>query len=133
MQRRNQTTPFFCLSHPFFGSSFFWFCVGRFEEPRRLRGARAFARNRRRQRRRRRRCRAKTKKPGDVLLSHIVTHAVPSTQKSLTSDFGMGSGVGSSLISPARLKEAIKIRHQPHTLSSGEGRCGAFRSKGAGR
>ena len=43
------------------------------------------------------------KKAGDVLLSHAVTHAVPSTQKSLTSEFGMGSGVASSLISPARL------------------------------
>ena len=45
------------------------------------------------------------KKAGDVLLSHAVTHAVPSTQKSLTSEFGMGSGVASSLISPARLKK----------------------------
>ena len=43
------------------------------------------------------------KKAGDVLLSHAVTHAVPSTQKSLTTEFGMGSGVASSLLSPARL------------------------------
>ena len=33
------------------------------------------------------------KKAGDVLLSHTVTRAVPSTQKSLTSEFWMGSGV----------------------------------------
>ena len=45
------------------------------------------------------------KKAGDVLLSHTVTHAVPSTQKSLTSEFGMGSGVASLLLSPARLKK----------------------------
>ena len=45
------------------------------------------------------------KKAGDVLLSHAVAHAVPSTQKSLTTEFGMGSGVASSLLSPARLKK----------------------------
>ena len=48
------------------------------------------------------------KKAGDVLLSHTVTHAVPSTQKSLTSEFGMGSGVASSLLSPARFKKAVE-------------------------
>ena len=52
----------------------------------------------------------KQKKAGDVLLSHIVTHAVPSTQKSLTSEFGMGSGVASSLLSPARLKKAKEFQ-----------------------
>ena len=49
------------------------------------------------------------KKAGDVLLSHTVTHAVPSTQKSLTSEFGMESGVASSLLSPARLKKRFLI------------------------
>ncbi len=34
---------------------------------------------------------------GDDLLSHIVTHAVPSALKSLTSVFGMGTGGASSL------------------------------------
>jgi hypothetical protein len=34
---------------------------------------------------------------GDDLLSHIVTHAVPSALKSLTSVFGMGTGGSSSL------------------------------------
>ena len=54
-------------------------------------------------------CRKKgKKKAGDVLLSHTVTHAVPSTQKSLTSEFGMGSGVASSLLSPARFKKAVE-------------------------
>jgi len=36
-------------------------------------------------------------KPGSVLLSHTVTHAVPSAMRSLTSVFGMGTGVASSL------------------------------------
>ncbi len=34
---------------------------------------------------------------GGDLLSHTVTHAVPSAQKSLTSVFGMGTGGSSSL------------------------------------
>jgi DNA-binding transcriptional LysR family regulator len=38
--------------------------------------------------------------PGDVLLSHTATRAVPSAPKSLTSEFGMGSGVASSKSSP---------------------------------
>ncbi len=39
-------------------------------------------------------------KNGDDLLSHTVTHAVPSALKSLTSVFGMGTGGASSLWSP---------------------------------
>ncbi len=31
--------------------------------------------------------------PGNVLLSHIATHAVPSAIRGLTSVFGMGTGV----------------------------------------
>jgi hypothetical protein len=34
---------------------------------------------------------------GDVLLSHTVTHAVPSALKGLTSVFGMETGVSPSL------------------------------------
>ena len=49
------------------------------------------------------RLRTGKKKAGDVLLSHAAAHAVPSTQKSLTAEFGMGSGVASLLLSPARL------------------------------
>ena len=37
------------------------------------------------------------KKFGGVLLSHTVTRAVPSAQKSLTTVFGMGTGGSSSL------------------------------------
>ena len=35
--------------------------------------------------------------PGDDLLSHTVTHAVPSALKGLTSVFGKGTGVAPSL------------------------------------
>ena len=35
------------------------------------------------------------KKPGNVLLSHTVARAVPSALGSLTSVFGMGTGVSS--------------------------------------
>ncbi len=38
--------------------------------------------------------------PGGVLLSHTVTRAVPSALKSLTSVFGMGTGVSSSPLPP---------------------------------
>ncbi len=37
------------------------------------------------------------KKPGNYLLSHQVTSAVPSAPKGLTSVFGMGTGVSPSL------------------------------------
>ena len=37
---------------------------------------------------------------GDVLLSQAVTHQVSSALKSLTSVFGMGTGVSSLLLSP---------------------------------
>ena len=40
---------------------------------------------------------------GGVLLSHIVSHAVPSALKILTSVFGMGTGVASSLSPPKNL------------------------------
>ena len=43
------------------------------------------------------------KNPGDVLLSHTASRAVPSAPKSLTSEFGMGSGVASSKSSPETL------------------------------
>jgi hypothetical protein len=45
----------------------------------------------------------KKKKPGDDLLSHSVARAVSSALKSLTSGFGMGPGVSSSLWSPGIL------------------------------
>ena len=40
---------------------------------------------------------------GNVLLSHTVTHAVPSALKDLTSVFGMGTGVSPSPWSPRTL------------------------------
>ena len=39
---------------------------------------------------------------GNVLLSHTVSHAVPSALKGLTSVFGMGTGVSPSLWSPRK-------------------------------
>ena len=43
------------------------------------------------------------KDSGGDLLSHAASHAVPSALKSLTSVFGMGTGVSSSLLPPKRL------------------------------
>ena len=43
------------------------------------------------------------KDSGGDLLSHAVSHAVPSALKSLTSVFGMGTGVSSSLLPPKTL------------------------------
>ncbi len=40
------------------------------------------------------------KNPGGVLLSHTVTHAVPSALEGLTSVFGMGTGVTPPLSPP---------------------------------
>ena len=40
---------------------------------------------------------------GNDLLSHTVTHAVPSALKSLTAVFGMGTGGPSSLWSPKKM------------------------------
>ena len=44
---------------------------------------------------------------GNVLLSHTVTHAVPSALKGLTSVFGMGTGVTPSPWSPRNLKTGV--------------------------
>ena len=46
---------------------------------------------------------------GNVLLSHTVTHAVPSALKGLTSVFGMGTGVTPSLWSPRNSIYKIEI------------------------
>ena len=50
----------------------------------------------------------KKKESGGDLLSHTVTHAVPSAQRGLTSVFGMGTGVTLSLLPPKKIGEAIK-------------------------
>jgi hypothetical protein len=48
--------------------------------------------------------------PGDFLLSHAVTRAVPSAPTGLTSVFGMGTGVTLSTKSPENLsKTKMKI------------------------
>ena len=43
--------------------------------------------------------------PGDFLLSHTVTRAVPSAPAGLTSVFGMGTGVTLSTKPPENLKD----------------------------
>ncbi len=54
--------------------------------------------------------RAAQRSPGDVLLSHAVSHAVPSTLEGLTSEFGMGSGRAPPPWSPGR-EEGFETRH----------------------
>ena len=49
--------------------------------------------------------------PGGDLLSHTKYHAVPSAQKSLTTEFGMGSGVTSSLRPPRIEVSILKTEH----------------------
>ena len=48
--------------------------------------------------------------PGSVLLSHTASRAVPSAPKSLTSEFGMGSGVASSMSPPEILGRLTPVR-----------------------
>ncbi len=48
--------------------------------------------------------RASVNTPGSDLLSHTVTHAVPSAEEGLTTVFGMGTGVSPPLWPPERLK-----------------------------
>ena len=55
--------------------------------------------------------------PGGVLLSHAVSHAVPSALKSLTSVFGMGTGVTSSLWPPKILLKLSAVGGQ-HLLKA---------------
>jgi hypothetical protein len=50
--------------------------------------------------------------PGDFLLSHAVTRAVPSAPTGLTSVFGMGTGVTLSTKSPENLFEIPNLRSQ---------------------
>jgi hypothetical protein len=47
---------------------------------------------------------------GGDLLSHTGPRAVPSALKSLTSVFGMGTGVASSLLPPKNRKKTIYMR-----------------------
>ena len=47
--------------------------------------------------------RASMRNPGDFLLSHAASRAVPSAPRGLTSVFGMGTGVTLSTKSPENL------------------------------
>ena len=49
---------------------------------------------------------------GSVLLSHLVSQAVPSALKSLTSVFGMGTGVSSSPLPPKKLYQLHPVNAQ---------------------
>jgi hypothetical protein len=51
----------------------------------------------------------KNQLPGNDLLSHTVTRAVPSALRGLTAVFGMGTGVSPSLEPP----EKLKVKEQP--------------------
>jgi hypothetical protein len=55
---------------------------------------------------------------GDVLLSHTVSRAVPSALWSLTSEFGMGSGVTSTLWSPETDSENRKVLRNEISLDA---------------
>ena len=61
--------------------------------------------------------------PGDDLLSHTKNHAVPSAQRSLTTEFGMGSGGAFSLRPPRievilpKLEEHYRILRKQQTTS----------------
>jgi hypothetical protein len=46
-------------------------------------------------------------KSGGVLLSHAVTHVVPSTLEGLTAEFGMGSGVAPPPWPPETLDSVV--------------------------
>jgi hypothetical protein len=54
--------------------------------------------------------RASLNNPGDFLLSHAVSRAVPSAPAGLTSVFGMGTGVTLPTKSPENPTRAIKQR-----------------------
>jgi hypothetical protein len=63
------------------------------------------------------------RKPGSVLLSHQVALAVPSAPRSLTSEFGMGSGVASlisppEIVGPASSGQALAASFERRLLSA---------------
>ena len=51
--------------------------------------------------------RAGKKESGGDLLSHAMTHAVPSALRSLTAVFGMGTGVSSSQLPPPQIEKGF--------------------------
>ena len=58
------------------------------------------------------------KKPGNDLLSHSASRAVPSARTGLTSVFGMGTGVSPSLESPGFYSSFVHFEERPF---SGDG------------
>ena len=55
--------------------------------------------------------------PGSVLLSHTASRAVPSAPRSLTSEFGMGSGVASSRSPPETVDRVFPRVAPSHALN----------------
>ena len=52
-------------------------------------------------------------KPGSVLLSHLVSKAVPSALEGLTAVFGMGTGVSPPLSPPGKYQYVSKFSRVP--------------------
>src|SRR5688572_8729190 len=65
--------------------------------------------------------------PGGVLLSHQVALAVPSAPRSLTSEFGMGSGVAFS-ISPPEFLDSVHANREELDLPCQRGEPACDRS-----
>ena len=66
--------------------------------------------------------RASLLNPGDDLLFHTVTRAVPSALEGLTSVFGMGTGVAPPLRSPGNLLSSAtsELEMKPYTNGCGK-------------
>ena len=62
------------------------------------------------------------KNPGGVLLSHTASRAVPSAPRSLTSEFGMGSGVASSRTPPETCGSLSKRASRTDTVRTAPGK-----------
>ena len=65
---------------------------------------------------------AAKKNPGGVLLSHTASRAVPSAPRSLTSEFGMGSGVASSRTPPETCGSLSKRASRNDTVRTAPGK-----------
>jgi hypothetical protein len=78
---------------------------------------------------------APSSNPGSVLLSHTASRAVPSAPRSLTSEFGMGSGVASSRSPPEIVGSLVQSRQRTHSdfISIRVGEGGGIRNPNPAR
>ena len=67
--------------------------------------------------------------PGNVLLSHAVTHAVPSALRGLTAVFGMGTGVALSLWSPGKPEKLNRRCRREIRRTSDVEHCSCMKKK----